>query len=482
MSHRTADAWTAVGIGRYALQKIRAQEQLAFARRTEQSHALHRRARRTMPLGVPMPWMASLYGHTPIYAAAGSGAWFEDVDGNRYLDMNQADWAGGLGFVPSPVAEAACRRVKQGTAFLLPVEDGVIAAEELAARTKIPFWQFTGSASAAVVEAIRIARVATGRKQTLMFEGKYHGHSDDVLIARRNGREVPQLLGLPTSVEHRARVVTFNDLDELQHALASGDIACVVAEPLLTNCGLVFPDPDFWAEATNLIHTSGAFLIIDEAHTFLMAYGGLAREWNISPDILVLGKGLGSGISFGAYGVCEPLAQLMEAKLDVGAAPGLALGGTTFANALALTAARIVLECCLTEEAYARVRGLGTRLSFGLEGLFARHGLQWRAPHIGGRSGWVLAPELPRNAFEAWSSLDADFIATRRLFMANRGVWEAIPTSGPSCSFSHEKDDVDFYLEVAGQFLAACSTGRAQLVHSLNAGASASKQGAIGCQ
>ncbi|HEY4162659.1 MAG TPA: aminotransferase class III-fold pyridoxal phosphate-dependent enzyme [Dongiaceae bacterium] len=442
------------GIDPAKLCRIRERERENFAARTPRSAALLARARHSMPNGVPMSWMAGLYDHAPIFVTGGQGAWFEDVDGHRYLDFNQADLAASLGFAPPAVTEAVQRRAAQGTSFLLPIEDGVVAAELLAARTGMPYWQFTGSASNSNTEAIRIARVATGRERILLFDGKYHGHIDETLVVEADGQLKSDGLGLPRSASNTTGIIPFNDLAALERALAAGDIACLIAEPMLTNVNIVFPDEGFWTQARELVHRAGALLIIDEAHTHSFAYGGLTRAWKLQPDIMVVGKGIGSGIAFGAYGMTAAIADLCIRYLNsnVAVPDGLALGGTTYASALALSAARAALES-LTVAVYARTAELGARLGSGLEDIFRRHDLDWRAPHIGGRAGWVTEPTLPRNAAEAYRSLDREFVETRRLFMLNRGIWEAIRSAGPAISFAHERIDVDRYLEVAENFL-----------------------------
>jgi glutamate-1-semialdehyde 2,1-aminomutase len=438
------------------LETLVAAEKRLFEKRTPKSQALLARAKGVMPSGVPMPWMAGLYPHDPVFVASGRGAAFEDIDANRYVDFNLVDLAGALGFAPAPVVEAVKRRMDLGSSFLLPTEDGVVAAELLRQRTDLPFWQFTGSATVANTEALRLARFVTGRERLLMFEGKYHGHGDDMLVSSETGSAQAELLGLPKEIERRALTVPFNDLDALADALAADDTACLMAEPMLTNCNIVFPDEGFWAEARKLLGRAGALLVVDEAHTHAFAYGGLTRLWGLNPDILVLGKGLGTGVPFAAYGVSAPLAKAMEKHLYVDPQwTGLALGGTTYASALVLAAARAALESCLGQEDYARVTALGRRLAFGLQALFDRQGLAWRAPVIGGRSGWVLGANLPRNAAESRAAMHHGFAAARKLFFANRGVWDAIASAGPGCSFQHDEKDVDLYLEVSEAFLSA---------------------------
>ena len=186
----------------------------------------------------------------------------------------------------------------------------------------------------------------------------------------------------------------------------------------------------------------------------MAAWGGLTRVFGLDPDIVTSGKSLGGGIAIGAYGMSETLAQVMECHLDIDVGPpGLATGGTMYANALSLATARTALQDILTPERYQRVNALGTRLADGIEQAASTHGLAWRAHRLGGRSGFCLRSTLPLNAEDASHSLDIDFIDTRRVFMANCGIWEAIATAGPAASFAHTDADIDYYLTVLNNFL-----------------------------
>ena len=159
-------------------------------------------------------------------------------------------------------------------------------------------------------------------------------------------------------------------------------------------------------------------------------------------------------MAIGAYGMSEPLAQLMERHLDIDVGPhGLATGGTLYANALSLATARAALQDVLTREGYERVTALGTQLADGIERVIAAHKVAWRAHRLGGRSGFCLRPALPLNAEDAALSMDSAFIDTRRVFMANRGIWDAIATAGPASSFTHTHTDIDRYLAVLDTFL-----------------------------
>jgi glutamate-1-semialdehyde 2,1-aminomutase len=118
-----------------------------------------------------------------------------------------------------------------------------------------------------------------------------------------------------------------------------------------------------------------------------------------------------------------------------------------------MATARAALQDILTPEGYQRVSALGARLADGIEHATSTRGLAWRAHRLGGRSGFCLRPNLPLNAEDAALSMDIDFIDTRRVYMANRAIWEAIATAGPAASFAHTDDDVDYYLSVVNSFL-----------------------------
>jgi glutamate-1-semialdehyde aminotransferase len=222
----------------------------------------------------------------------------------------------------------------------------------------------------------------------------------------------------------------------------------------MTNCNLIMPDPDFHRGMRTLTRRYGTLLCIDEAHTFQFAFGGLCGEWRLEPDFIVLGKGFGSGMSFGLYGMSDDVADWFTRHVDVDIGPrGIATGGTTYASALALAVARAVLERILTTDAYARVRALGATLADGLDAVFLQRGLPWTAFRCGPRSGYCLGPVLPRTGSDALRSLDFELIDTRRVFMANRGVWDAVAAAGPQASIAHTDADIATYHAAAAEFL-----------------------------
>ena len=299
------------------LQALRAEEVARFKARTPRSNALYAESRGLMPNGVPCSWMAAFYPGTEIFVARGDGAYFTDVDGNRYLDMTQCDLSMVCGFGPAPIARAVAERFANGSHFLLPTEDAIAVCRLLRARFGMAAWQFTLSASAANTEAFRIARRATAKDKVLIFSGKYHGHIDETLVRGDDrGASEPDHHGLPRGVEQRTIEVPFNDLDAVERALKGGDVACVLAEPVMTNIGVIHPDDGFHVALRDLTRRHGALLIIDETHTQVACFGGFTRKWRLEPDILTLGKCVGGGVPIGVYGLTAELSDLVERNTE----------------------------------------------------------------------------------------------------------------------------------------------------------------------
>lgn len=441
------------------LAPLYARELAQFHARIPKSAAARETARRLMPDGVPMSWMSAFFSHPPVFADGGEGSVFRDIDGNAYIDFNLADLSNTVGYGNTAVARALVDCATRGIQYLQPSMDAIAVSAALVARTGMPFWQYTGTASAANIEAIRIARAYTRREKVVLFAGKYHGHIDTTL-AKGGGPEGneparPSSMGVSARATADAVNVAFNDLDHLKAALDKGDVALVLVEPALTNCSLVLPDPGFLEGACEMTRAAGALFALDETHTLQMAYGGMIGERGLKADFLTLGKGFGAGVSLGAYGLTPELARFIDKHQDGDTVPepGIALGGTTYGNALSLAGARAMLEKVATPEAHARIAHLGARLADGLDGIIARHGLPWRAFRYGPRSGFCLTPAFPRTYAEAIRSVHADFYNLRHTYLANRGIWDAIVSAGPQVSFAHTEQDVDRYIEVCADLI-----------------------------
>jgi glutamate-1-semialdehyde 2,1-aminomutase len=254
--------------------------------------------------------------------------------------------------------------------------------------------------------------------------------------------------------------VALNDPAALAGALERRDIAIVLTEPALTNnFGLILPDPGFHAELRRLTRQTGTLLAIDETHTQVVGPGGLTRAWGLDPDFVTCGKSIAGGVPFGAWGMTDEIgAVLSQVKGDDGERSNLiAIGGTLFGNALSLAAARATMFEILTPAAYASTQRLGARLADGMRAAVERVGLPWHIYHLGPRAGYTFQPAPLRNADEARACQDDLLTRLIRIWLANRGVWEAIVGAGPVASIPAADEDIDAYLGAWNELLDALS-------------------------
>lgn len=374
--------------------------------------------------GVPLHWMGDWATPAPIFAAQGVGAQITDIDGVLYDDFCLADTPAMFGHGESAVARAVADQALRGTGFMLPTASAVIVGRLLAQRFGLPLWQAATTASDANRAAIRWARAVTGRPVILVFDGGYHGMVDDAFVVLRDGQPVmkPGLLGQVHDLTATTRVVPFNDLAALEAALAPGDVAAVLAEPVMTNCGMILPEPGFHDALRAMTRQAGALLVIDETHTISTGPGGYTRAQGLEPDMLVVGKAIAGGVPAAVWGVTAEL----SARMDAAAArvgPGQSGIGTTLSgNALALAAMRAMLSEVMTDAAYGRMLAGAERLVAGLRAVIARRGLAWSVVHVGARVELVLADPPPKNAAQMRKALDAATLSALHLWLINRGV------------------------------------------------------------
>src|SRR5262250_2476667 len=188
-----------------------------------------------------MNWMKKWAGAFPVFVRHAKGAHFIDVDGRDYVDLCLGDTGAMTGHSPDVVAEAVARRVREGITLMLPTEDSLWVGEELQRRFALPYWQFALTATDANRFSIRLARQITGRPKILVFNWCYHGSVDETFITVENGISKARRgnIGPPVDPSLTTKVVEFNDVAAVEVALQPGDVACVLAEPALTNVGIL---------------------------------------------------------------------------------------------------------------------------------------------------------------------------------------------------------------------------------------------------
>ncbi len=411
-------------IDRARLETSLAAEERRFVDTHPRSHALFERASRSMLAGVPMPWMARWPGGFPVFVEEGRGAHFVDADGHVYLDLCLGDTGAMTGHAPPAAVAAIAEQAQRGITFMLPDEDAIWVAEELARRFGLPFWQFALTATDANRFALRLARLITGRPRILVFNWCYHGTVDEAFVTLGPDGPAPRPGNLGPAIDPAVttRVVEFNDIPALESALGAKDVACVLAEPALTNIGIILPNPGFHDALRALTRRTGTLLILDETHTICAGPGGYTAAHQLTPDILTLGKPLGSGVPCGAYGLSEEVARRVQARIRVDESDTGGIGGTLAANALSLAAMRATLEHVLTGDAFARAVPRAEQWERGVAGVIAELGLPWIVKRLGCRAEYWFRPAPPRNGGEAAAAADPQLDRYMHLAALNRGI------------------------------------------------------------
>lgn len=421
------------------------------------------RARAVMPGGVSSPVRSFReVGSAPPFVAKGQGAYLEDRDGRRYIDLVMSWGPLILGHAHPRVLDAVERAARNGTTFGATCEAEVELAERVIERFD---WadkvRFVSSGTEAAMTAIRLARGATERNRLVKFEGCYHGHADSVLVKAGSGLAtfgMPSSAGVPPAVSALTDVLPLDDEGAARRAFASqGDaIAAVIIEPLPANAGLLEQRVEFLSELRDLTSHYGALLIFDEVISgFRVAPGGMAEKTGIVPDLVVLGKIIGGGLPVGA--VAGP-AWVMDRLAPLGP---VYQAGTLSGNPLAMAAGIATLDELEKPGVYEALDEVSERLEAGLRATFTKHG----EPAVVTRVGSILwfsfqRPPAPR----AMSDVKGD---TRRFAslhreLGRRGVW--IAPSAFEVAFvsrAHTVPDVDSVVSAFDEALDAVKEGAA---------------------
>lgn len=405
------------------IDQMIAAESARFARDNPASLAAARAAKGWFQ-GVPFHWMLDWPSPVPLVAGKAEGATLTTIDGRVLDDFCLGDTASMFGHSPPPLAHALAEQAAAGLSYMLPTTFGTEVAERLSAIFGLPQWQVTTTASEANRAVIRWCRGITGRPVVLTFNGCYHGAVDDVFVDLKNGAPVMRqsLIGQVHDIRATTRVIEFNDMAALEEALAPGDVACVLAEPIMTNVGMVRDAPGFLAHLRALCAASGTLLVFDETHSISSGFGGHSRAHGPMPDMMVIGKSIGGGVPTAVYGFTDAVAERM-ARLNRERTPGHSGIGTTLsANALAIRAMHAMLTEVITADAYAAMLRGATRLESGIAAVIADAGVDWHVTSVGARVEFLTSPAPPANGGAAKAAMNPALEGAIHLWLANRGV------------------------------------------------------------
>ncbi|MGB9074591.1 MAG: aspartate aminotransferase family protein [Terriglobales bacterium] len=436
---------------RTRLSALMQREQKRFVDERPKSKALYERGRKSLLSGVPMNWMVKWAGAFPPFVREAQGAHLYDLDGHRYVDFCLGDTGAMTGHSPFATAKAIEEQVKRGITLMLPSEDSVFVAEELQKRFGLAYWQFALTATDANRFAIRLARQITGRAKILVFNWCYHGTVDESFITLRpDGTAGARRgnIGPPVDPSVTTRVVEFNDIPALEQALEHGDVACVLAEPVMTNVGIVHPTPGYHKALRELTRKHGTLLIIDETHTICAGPGGYTRAESLDPDFLVFGKPIGGGIPGAAYGFTQPVADMITERHSLEDCDTGGIGGTLAGNTLSLAAMRATLAKVLTKEAFDRMIPTAERWTAGVEKVIHDFGIPWHVTRLGCRAEYLFLPNEARNGTEAHDAMDFELERFMHLFAMNRGILLTPFHNMALMSPATTAEDVDYHSKV----------------------------------
>ncbi|HCR71011.1 MAG TPA: aspartate aminotransferase family protein [Anaerolineae bacterium] len=438
-------------LDRTKLKSLLEKEEQLFHKTHPKSYELYQRARKSLHGGVPMLWMIRWAGTFPVFVKEAKGAHFTDVDGNSYIDFCLGDTGAMTGHSPDATIKSINEQIEKGITLMLPYEDVIWVGEELQRRFKLPYWQFALTATDANRFALRMARLITERQKILVFNYCYHGSVDETFITLdEEGTPMsrPNNMGPQVNPLHTTKVIEFNDIGALETVLSARDVAAVLAEPVMTNIGIIHPQKGYHDALREMTRKYGTYLIIDETHTICTSPGGYTASFDLQPDFLTLGKPLASGVPAAVYGFTEEISQAFAKKLNVDDADVGGIGGTLAGNALSIAAMKATLQNVLTEDFYTKAIALQEKFTAGVESVIQEFELPWIVKRLGNRSEYWFRPTPPKNGGEAHATIDRELDRYMHLFTLNRGILMTPFHNMALISPETTQADVDYHTKI----------------------------------
>lgn len=426
--------------------------------RTGASARLYERAVKTLPYGVVSSFQKMQ--PYPVYLSRGKGSQVWDQDGEQYLDFHGGFGAMVVGHAHPRIVEAIHEAASRGTHFAVTTEEGVAYGEEICRRFNLEMMRFANSGTEATMDAIRVARAATGRDVVCKIEGSYHGHHDavmfsvvpnaDVMGGRERPARAPVSKGLVKDASKYIEVVPFNDAAHLEKVFdeRASEIACLIMEPAMMNIGIVVPEIEYLKRVRELCTRHGVVFIYDEIKTgFTIAAGGATERFGVQPDLVCLAKAIAGGLPAAAFGGRADLMRLIE--------QGVSQMGTYNGNPLVSHVGLVTLREILTPAAYQHFARLGSKLAAGCQKAIAQHGLPAHTVDLGAK-GCVSYRPTPMRNYRDFLDTKPELFAASYPWLLNRGIFM---TPGDeeqwTLSVQHTEADVDRYIAVFTDFCRA---------------------------
>jgi len=427
------------------------------------SEALHKEALEHIVGGVNSPSRSfkAVGGGSPVAMERGKGAYFWDVDGNKYIDYLAAYGPIITGHahphITKAITTAAENGVLYGTPTALEVKFAKMLKEAMPALDKV---RFVNSGTESVMTTIRVARAYTGRTKIMKFAGCYHGHSDLVLVAAGSGPSTlgtPDSAGVPQSIAQEVITVPFNNVETLKEALDKWghEVAAILVEPIVGNFGIVEPKPGFLEKVNELVHEAGALVIYDEVITaFRFMYGGAQDLLGVTPDLTALGKVIGGGLPIGAYGGKK---EIMEQVAPLGPAYQ---AGTMAGNPASMASGIACLEVLQQEGVYEKLDELGAMLEKGILEQATKHNIDITVNRLKGALT-VYFTTTTIEDYDAAKNTDGEMFGRFFKLMLQEGI-NLAPSKYEAwfLTTEHTQEDIEYTIEAVGRAFAALADNK----------------------
>jgi glutamate-1-semialdehyde 2,1-aminomutase len=430
-----------------------------FRNRTPASARTYERALKVMPGGVPSSFQVN--DPWPVYLSRGRGSRVWDVDDNEYVDFHNGFGVMCIGHANPEVGAAVKAQVDEGTHFAAPTDGSIAVAEELKRRFGLPQWRFTNSGTESTMDAVHLARGATGRDTILKIEGSYHGHHDAVMVSvypplealgeRDDPVSVPYGGGLPKALTELTRAVPFNDAEALESVLGKiGDqVAGLIMEPAMMNINIIPPRQGYLERVRELTAAHGIKLIFDEVKTgCTISPGGATARFGVTPDMITLAKASCGGYPGGSIGMTEELAAIV-------ADGTVSQYGTFNGNPLVMAAAEATLTKVLTDDVYERFEQTNQRLLDGCQAIIEAHDLPAYTEGLGAKGCVVFSPERLYEYRDYLTKVDEELSRLAWLYHMNHGIFMTPGTEEEwTLSIAHSDEELQRYLDAFEAFAA----------------------------
>lgn len=363
-------------------------------------------------------------GGTPIFIQSAKGYELFDVDNNTYIDFVQSWGPLIFGHCDGDIEDAVLQAVKNGLSFGAPTE-----RETTLAKLIISFYEgidkvrLVSSGTEAVMSALRLARAFSKKDGILKFDGCYHGHSDSLLVSAGSGCATfgtPSSLGVPEDLSKHTYVARYNDIDSVEQCFKSGEIGCVIIEPIAGNMGLVPADLEFLKDLRKICDKYNVVLIFDEVMSgFRAGKNGIQAYSEVIPDLFTFGKVIGGGMPMAAFGGREDIMRLLSP------CGGVYQAGTLSGNPVAVSAG--IAALCKIEQnphIYAEMEILAQRLVQGLQKIANANDIALQTCVRGSMFGFFFNDGVVKNFDDAKKS-DLKMFAKFHQEMLHRGVYFA---------------------------------------------------------